>query len=92
MTDIEPIHASTFPAQGDTGEAAARADRQAVGGLTRYGDQSSNRWSKVAGPILDERVSDAIAGTVAVFTGAWEKAGRPQLPLELPHRVRKIQK
>ncbi len=66
------------------------ADRRAVAGLTEYGDEYFDRWGKDAGPILDARVSDAIAATVAVFSGAWARAGRPELPLELPHRVRKI--
>lgn len=92
VTDIEPFIFDTLLKSETLVKPLLDADRQAVGGLTEYGDQYYDRWSKVAGPILDERVSDAIAGTVAVFTGAWEKAGRPELPLELPHRVRKIQK
>ena len=90
VTDLEPFIFDALLKSATLAGPILDADRRAVVGLTEYGDESFNRWSKTAGPILDARVSDAIAATVAVFSGAWERAGRPELPLELPHRVRKI--
>ena len=71
-------------------EPLLEADRRAAAGLTEYGDEYFARWSKDAGPVLTQRVADAIAATVAVFTGAWEEAGRPALPLEFTRRPAKI--
>jgi len=66
------------------------ADRRAAAGLTEYGDEYFERWSKDAAPVLARRVADAIAATVAVLTGAWEEAGRPDLPLTFTRRPAKI--
>jgi len=71
-------------------EPLLEADRRAAAGLTEYGDEYFARWSKDAGPVLARRVADAIAATAAVFTGAWEEAGRPAVPLELSRRPAKI--
>ena len=71
-------------------EALLAADRRATDGLTEYDDVYFERWSRDAGPVLTQRVADAIAATVAMFTGAWEQAGRPALPLEVTRRPAKI--
>ena len=71
-------------------EALLAADRRATDGLTEYDDVYFERWSRDAGPVLTQRVADAIAATVAMFTGAWEQAGRPALPLEIARRPAKI--
>jgi hypothetical protein len=90
VTDLRPFIFDALLKSATLAGPILDADRRAVVGLTEYGDEYFDRWSKTAGPILDAQVSDAIAATVAVFEGAWERAGRPELPLELPHRVRKI--
>jgi len=66
------------------------ADRRAAAGLTEYGDEYFARWSKDAGPVLTARVATAIAATAAVLTGAWEEAGRPEVPLAFTRRPAKI--
>jgi len=71
-------------------EPLLEADRRAAAGLAEYGDTYFERWSRDAGPVLTQRVADAIAATVAVFTGAWEEAGRPVVPLEFTRRPAKI--
>jgi hypothetical protein len=71
-------------------EPLLEADRRAAAGLTEYGDEYFERWSKDAGPVLTKRVADAIAATVAVITGAWEEAGRPAVPLTFTRRPAKI--
>jgi len=68
------------------------ADRRAADGLAEYDDVYFDRWFKDAGPVLEQRLADSIAATAAVFTGAWERAGRPAVPLELARRPAKIQK
>lgn len=71
-------------------EPLLEADRRAIAGLTEYGDEYFERWSRDAGPVLARRVADAIAATAAVLTGAWEEAGRPAVPLEVVRRPAKI--
>jgi hypothetical protein len=65
-------------------------DRQAVKGKTEYDDQYFARLYELAGPIAQTRLSEAISGVAAVIAGAWEQAGRPQIPLESPKVIRKI--
>jgi hypothetical protein len=66
------------------------ADRRAAAGRTHYDDGYFEHWSREAGPVLTHCVADAIAATVAVIVGAWEQAGRPEVPLEFPRRPARI--
>jgi len=66
------------------------ADRRAAAGRAEYDDLYFDRFFAEVGPILERRVAESIATTAAVFTGAWEQAGRPALPLEVSRRLRKV--
>lgn len=68
------------------------ADRKATDGLTDYDDTYFDRWFADARPVLEQRLADSIAATAAVFSGAWERAGRPVVPLEFARRPAKIQR
>jgi hypothetical protein len=64
------------------------ADLRAIGSGEAYDDAYFDRFFRDAAPVLERQLSRAIAGVAAVITGAWEAAGRPDLPLEAPRTVR----
>jgi hypothetical protein len=45
-----------------------------------------------AEPIIEKRLSAAIAGVASVIASAWEKGGKPSLPLEPVHTPRKVRR
>jgi hypothetical protein len=64
------------------------ADRQAIGEGTAYDDAYFDRFFAAARPTLEARLSRAASAIAATIAGAWETAGKPAVPLELPQRVR----
>jgi hypothetical protein len=72
-------------------EPILQADRRAVAGREFYDDGYFDRFLAGTQPILERRLGESIAAVAAVIAGAWEKGGRPDLPLEpraAPRRVR----
>jgi hypothetical protein len=69
-----------------------RADRAAVEGKTEYDDDYFRRFMARAQPILERRVSEAIAGVASVIVSAWEKGGKPDLPLNPVRQNRKVRR
>jgi hypothetical protein len=65
------------------------ADRQAIGDGTEYDDAYFARFYAAMRPTLEERLSKSAASAAALVAGAWNKAGRPTLPLEQQRMVRK---
>ena len=64
------------------------ADRQAIGTGDLYDDGYFARFAEGgAGPILEQRINQAIASVAAHIIGAWEAAGRPDLSKPGPPRV-----
>ena len=60
------------------------ADRQAIGSGNLYDAAYFTRFAEGgAGPILEQRINEAIASVAAHIVGAWEAAGKPDL-LEAP--------
>ena len=66
------------------------ADKAAIAGRDTYDDSYFNAFFLKAGPILEERLSDSIAGTASIITAAWVGAGRPALPVNPPRTPRKV--
>jgi len=66
------------------------ADKAAIAGRDTYDDSYFNGFFLKAGPILEERLSDSIAGTASIITAAWVEAGRPALPVNPPRTPRKV--
>lgn len=64
------------------------ADLTAIGDGTTYDDAYFDRFFALAKPTLESRLSQSAAAIAAAITGAWEAAGRPAVPVELPYRVR----
>lgn len=66
------------------------ADRRAVAGRELYDDEYFDRFFAGARPVLERRLAEAASAVAALITGAWERAGRPVVPLEPPKVVRKV--
>ena len=73
-------------------EPVLAADRAAAVGRDYYDDAFFAAYKREAFPIVDQRVADATAATAAFITGAWERAGKPALPLSLSRPPRRIPK
>ena len=68
------------------------ADRNAAIGREFYDDEYFGAFAKIALPGLEQRVNDSISAVAAMITGAWEQAGRPDVPVELPRTPRRIRR
>lgn len=66
------------------------ADRRAVAGKDVYDDQYFEQLLAGVRPILERRLAEAISGVAAIITGAWEQAGKPDLPPEPLKTLRKV--
>jgi hypothetical protein len=68
--------------------ALLEADLRAIGEGTAYDQGYYDRFFAAAQPTLERRLAESAAGIAAAITGAWERAGRPAVPLQMPERVR----
>lgn len=66
------------------------ADRRAAAGRSEYDDGYFDALLAGTRPILERRLSDAVSAVAAFIVGAWERGGKPALPLDPRRRVRKI--
>jgi hypothetical protein len=62
------------------------ADLEAVKGRSAYDDGYFAVMYERTGPILEKRISGAIAGIASLIASAWIEAGRPPLPVDAPAR------
>lgn len=67
-----------------------QADRRAVAGRTAYDDEYFGRFFAGVRPVLERRLAESASAVAALIAGAWERAGRPALPLEPPRLLRKV--
>ena len=68
------------------------SDQAAASGREFYDDAYFAAFAKGTLPTLEKRLNTSIAAVAAVITGAWEKAGRPPVPVELPRTPRPIRR
>lgn len=66
-----------------------KADADAIGDRDVYDDRYYEAFYKGAGPVMEQRLNDAVAATAAMITGAWEAAGRPRVPVTMRDPVRR---
>lgn len=71
-------------------DAMLAADRKAAEGRDYYDDAFFEAFRKDALPVLDRRVADSIASTAAFITGAWERAGKPAVPVSMTRQPRRV--
>lgn len=68
------------------------ADKAAVAGRDEYDDQYFTLFFGKVKPIVERRLSDAVTHVASMIVAAWDRAGRPALPLEVPRTPRKIRR
>jgi len=68
------------------------SDRKAVAGRELYDDGYFEAFGAGTLPVLERRLNDAIASAAAMIAGAWESAGRPAVPAEMPRTPRPIRR
>jgi hypothetical protein len=68
------------------------ADREAVKGRDFYDDAYFEALRAGSWSVLERRVNDSIAAVVSVIVGAWEQAGRPDIPLETARKPRTVRR
>jgi hypothetical protein len=72
--------------------AILAADKAATESREFYDDTYFAKFFEGAKPIVERRISESIGGVAAMIAGAWEKAGKPALPLDdtrPPARIRR---
>ncbi len=73
-------------------EPMLAADRRAAAGREYYDDGFFEAFKVDALPVVDRRIADSIAATAAFITGAWERAGKPAVPLTITRGPRRVLK
>jgi hypothetical protein len=63
-----------------------KADLDAIGSRDVYDDAYYEAFFAANRGVLERRLSEAIAATAAIISGAWEAAGKPALPANPPPR------
>ena len=68
------------------------SDKKAAEGREFYDDAYFDAFGKGTLPTLEKRLNESIAGVAAMITGAWEQAGKPVVPAELPRTPQRIRR
>jgi hypothetical protein len=89
ISDPRDFAFSTLLASNRLVPSILKADLEAIGSRDVYDDAYYDAFFKANRTVLEQRISDAIAATAAMITGAWEAAGRPPIPLNPPPRTQR---
>ena len=73
-------------------QAVLDADKAAVANRELYDDEYFAAFFAKVKPILEQRLADSITAVASAIAAAWEDAGRPALPLEVPRLPRKVRR
>ncbi len=68
------------------------ADRKAAAGREFYDDGFYDAFRVEALPLVDQRIAEATAAAAAFITGAWQRAGKPAVPVTLTRGPRRVPK
>ena len=68
------------------------ADRNAAAGREFYDDGYFAAFGTAQLPVMQKRLNESISAVASVIAGAWEQAGRPKVPTELPRTPRRIRR
>ena len=69
-----------------------KADRDAVRGREEYDDRYFEQFFGQVRPVLERRLSDSMTAVASMIVSAWEKGGRPDLPLEIKRAPKKVKR
>lgn len=73
-------------------QAILDADKAAVAGRTLYDDEYFAAMFATLKPVLEGRLASAITATASAIASAWERAGRPALPVDAPRVARPVRR
>jgi hypothetical protein len=59
-------------------------DRAAIGTRELYDEKYYDAFFSATRPVLERRLAEAISAVAAMIAGAWEEAGRPAVPVDVP--------
>ena len=68
------------------------SDLKAAEGRELYDDAYFDAFGKGTLSVMEKRLNESIGSVAAMITGAWENAGRPAVPTELPRTPRRIRR
>lgn len=68
------------------------SDKTAVEGREFYDDAYFEKFASGTLPTLERRLNDSIAAVAAMITGAWEQAGKPAVPTDIPRTPRPVRR
>jgi hypothetical protein len=68
------------------------SDKAAVEGREFYDDAYFEKFASGTLPTLERRLNDSIAAVASAITGAWEQAGKPAVPTEIPRTPRRVRR
>jgi len=68
------------------------ADRAAAAGREFYDDAYFDAFAAAARPGMERRVNESITAVASVIAAAWEQAGRPVVPVELPRATPRVRR
>jgi hypothetical protein len=68
------------------------SDVKAALGREFYDDAYFEAFGQGTLPVLEKRLNESIASVAAMITGAWESAGKPAVPTQLPRTPRRIRR
>lgn len=68
------------------------ADKASIAGREIYDDQYFTLFFSRTKPVLERRLSDSITYAASMIADAWQKAGRPPVPVEMPRSPRKVRR
>ena len=68
------------------------SDKAAAEGREFYDDAYFDKFASGTLPTLERRLNDSIAAAASMIAGAWEQAGKPAVPTELPRTPRRIRR
>jgi hypothetical protein len=69
-----------------------KADREAVHGREEYDDRYFDQFFGQVRTILERRLNDSMTAVASMIVSAWEKGGRPDLPLEVKRAPKKVKR
>jgi hypothetical protein len=68
------------------------ADRRAVEGKELYDDEYFDRFLASVKPVLERRLAESASAIASILAAAWERGGKPELPLDPPRIIRKVRR
>jgi hypothetical protein len=73
-------------------QAILDADKAAVAGREVYDDAYFEMLFAKLKPVLEARLASSITATASAITSAWEQAGKPAMPVEVPRVPRPVRR